>query len=105
LAQNTGRPKTKLVESAQEFFAMIMDTSRYEVIDIQPLGDEALHVIYRTPEELQDNHSFVNHILASQITSYARMIMYKYMSHLNWNQLIYTDTGMIIKDHYQNCST
>lgn len=87
------RPKGAFVENAEEYFRMLADDS-CELIDVNMVNRDAMYVSYKTPQELLPLHGFVSHVVASFITAYARIHMWKLISRLDDpKSMVYMDTG------------
>ena len=95
MAQRLDKEKTEYVTSPQQYYKMIID-DRYDITTLNIVSENMLEVGHKTPEELCDPHPFVNHVLASFVTSYGRIHLYKEMSKIKIENLAYCDTDCIV---------
>jgi hypothetical protein len=94
ICQNTDKSKTVYITEPSEYFGLLIE-DKYNVQDVRKVNDNMIEVTYTTPAELTQPHAFVNHAVASFVTSYARLHLYSFMEKLGEN-LLYADTDSVV---------
>ena len=94
-AQNSDKQfKTETFFEPELFFKLISDDT-IEVNDAFLVSDHAIQVKYKNKSELKSECSNSNVVIASFVTSYARIELYKIMSQLG-DRCLYFDTDSVI---------
>ena len=94
ICQNTDKSKTVYISKPAEYFKLLLD-DKCKITDIHRVNDGLIEVVYKTPHELADPHPFVNHAVASFVTSYARLKLYSFLEPLGRN-VLYADTDSCV---------
>ena len=99
MAQRLDKEKTVYITSPREYYKMIVEDN-YDIRTLNIVSENMLEVGYKTPEDLCEPHPFVNHVLASFVTGYGRMHLYKEMAKIKIENLAYCDTDCIVYRTY-----
>ena len=94
ICQNTDKSKTVYISNPAEYFALLLD-DKCDISDVHRVNDNLIEVVYKTPHELAEPHPFVNHAVASFVTSYARLHLYSFLEPLGKN-VLYADTDSCV---------
>jgi hypothetical protein len=94
ICQNTDKSKTVYISKPAEYFKLLLD-DKCNITDIHRVNDDLIEVVYKTPHELSDPHPFVNHAVASFVTSYARLRLYSFLEPIGRN-VLYADTDSCV---------
>jgi hypothetical protein len=94
ICQNTDKSKTVYITLPSEYFTLLLE-DKYNVQDVRKVNETTIEVTYTIPKELAEPHAFVNHAVASFVTSYARIHLYSFMEKLGEN-LLYADTDSVV---------
>ena len=95
MAQRLDKEKTVYTLSPKEYYKMILD-DKFDITTLNIVSENMLEIGYKVPEELCDPHTYVNHVLASYVTAYGRIHLYKEMSKIKIQNLAYCDTDCIV---------
>ena len=97
-AQNPDRCTKEFVTEPRKFFELISDDT-YDVYDVQIINDY-LYVTYKKSKEFQTPALNANVIIASYVTTHARLELYSYLEPLE-DRSLYCDTESIIYRHVE----
>lgn len=92
--QRENQPKTKIIRDPSELFGMFADSGIY-VNAVLPIGEETLVVNYEHRDEAYKPLSTVNVVIASYVTTQARLKLYSYLEQLG-ERVLYYDTDSVI---------
>ena len=93
-SQNPDRCTKEFMTESCKFFELISDDT-YDVSDVQIINDYCLYVTYKKSKDFQTPALNTNVIIASYITTYARLEVYSYLKLLE-DRALYYDTDYII---------
>ena len=93
-AQNPDRCTKEFVTEPRKLFELISDDT-YDVSDVQIINDDCLYVTYKKSKEFQTPALNTNVIIASYVTTHARLELYSYLERLE-DRALYCDTDSII---------
>ena len=96
-AQNPDWCTKEIVTDPRKFFELISDNT-YDVSDVQIINDNCLYVTYKKSKEFQTPALNTNVIIASYVTTHARLEVYIYLELLE-DHAPYCDTDSIIYRH------
>lgn len=92
--QRENQPKTKIVRTSDEFFSMLANPAVY-VNGVLPINENTLVVNWEHREEAFDSLTTVNVVIASYVTTQARLKLYSYLEKLE-KRVLYYDTDSVI---------
>ena len=95
MAQRLDKEKTVYIKNAKEYYDMILD-DKFDITTVNIVTEEMLEVGYKTPENLRNPHPYVNHVIAAFVTAYGRMHLYRQMTKIKIQNLLYCDTDCIV---------
>ena len=93
-AQNSDRCTKEFVTDPRKFFELIFDDT-YDVSDAQIINDDCLYVTYKKSKGFQTPALNTNVIIASYVTTHARLELYSYLERYE-GRALYCDTASII---------
>ncbi|KAJ8914447.1 hypothetical protein NQ315_011388 [Exocentrus adspersus] len=94
LGQRQNQPKTAIVRSSDEFFAMLSNSSLV-INSALPVNEKTLIVNYELRDEACDPLTSVNVVIAAYVTTQARLKLYSYLEQLK-DRALYYDTDSVI---------
>ena len=80
-AQNPDRCTKEFVTEPRKLFELISDDT-YDVSDVQIINDDCMYVTYMKSKEFQTPALNTNVIIASYVTTHARLELYSYLERL-----------------------
>ncbi|XP_018573827.1 uncharacterized protein LOC108912895 [Anoplophora glabripennis] len=92
--QRENQAKTRIIRNPDEFFSMLTNPSIY-VNSVLPINEDSLVVNWEHIDEAADMLSTVNVVIASYITTQARLKLYSYLEQLG-ERVLYYDTDSVI---------
>lgn len=92
--QKQNQPKTSIISDSKEFY-QILSNPCLTVTHIQEINEDTLVVNWLNKEEAYDPLSTVNVVLASYVTTQARLKLYSYLEQLG-ERVLYYDTDSVI---------
>jgi len=93
-AQSCNLNKTQYITEPQEFFKLLSD-DRISVTDALLISDETLQVSFEKEENFLETPAHSSIIIASWVTSYARLELYNLLDKLG-QRVLYFDTDSVI---------
>jgi hypothetical protein len=93
-AQTSNHSKTEYITEPQEFFKLLGNNT-LSVTDALLISEETLQVTYEKEDNFIETPGHQSIIVASFVTSYARLELYNILDKLN-ERVLYFDTGIII---------
>ena len=98
-AQNPDKSIKEFVTDPKKFFHLLCDDG-YEVSDVHPINDDCLYVNYKKTNEFQIPATNTNVVIASYVTTHARLELYSYLERLS-ERALYCDTDSVIYKHVE----
>jgi hypothetical protein len=92
--QSCNLSKTQYIAEPQQFFKLLSD-STVSVTDALLISDETLQVTYEKEENYIESPAHASIIIASWVTSYARLELYELLDRLQ-ERVLYFDTDSVI---------
>ena len=94
LAQRSNMSQHKYVREPREFFNL-MCSDKYDVHECHFVDDECAYLTYKNAQGFEEPPPNTNAVIASYVTSHARLELYKYLEQLG-ERVLYCDTDSII---------
>lgn len=92
--QKENQPKTKIINSPEEFFNMFTN-SAILINSALDVNDNTVVVNYEMRDEVYDPLTTVNVVIAAYVTTHARLKLYSYLEKLE-DRVLYYDTDSVI---------
>jgi hypothetical protein len=103
LGQRLDKTKSEYINSPARFFDMLRRPAEFRVHSANPINDDVLLVTYSTPEDMIDNNGTNNPVIASFVTSHARIKLYSILDlvakQCGPQSILYHDTDSWIFSH------
>ena len=96
-AQTPDRTTKQFVTKPRDFFRLFSDDS-FNVSDVQPINDDCVNVSYKKAKEFQTASPNTSVVVASHVTTHARLELYSYLEQLG-ERALYCDTDSVIYKH------
>ena len=94
LAQRCNMPQHKYVRQPREFFD-ILCSDKFSVQECHFVDEECAYISYSHSQGFEEPPPNTNSVLASYVTSHARLELYKYLEQLG-ERVLYCDTDSVI---------
>ena len=96
-AQTPDRTIKEFITEPRRFYHLLSDDG-FEVSDVHHVNDDCLYVSYKKSKEFQTPALNTNVIIASYVTTHARLELYSYLEQLK-DRALYCDTDSVIYRH------
>ena len=94
LAQRSNMPQHKYVREPRKFFDL-MCSDNYNVHDCYFIDEECAYITYKNSDGFEKPPPNTNAVIASYVTSHARLELYRYLEELG-ERVLYCDTDSVI---------
>ena len=94
LAQRPNMTQQKYTRSPREFFEII-SSDKYDVHDCHFVDEDCVYLTYKNSRGFEEPSPNTNPVIASYVTSHARLELYKYLEMLG-ERVLYCDTDSVI---------
>ena len=98
-AQTSDRTSKEFVTQTRRFFQLFSDDC-FKVSDVQVVNDDCVYVTFKKGVEFQTSTLNTNVVIASYVTTHARLELYSYLERLE-ERALYCDTDSVIYKHVQ----
>ena len=96
-AHTPDRTIKEFITEPRRFYHLLSDDG-FEVSDVHHVNDDCLYVSYKKSKEFQTPALHTNVIIASYVTTHARLELYSYLEQLK-ERALYCDTDSVIYRH------